>query len=176
MSFRPTIAVYIDGQIADLGYYRDWDASDLFFEAITIAAIFHHCKSIEEYRNMKYGSQQVHYILDPAEIENTQENLKEIESWSEYPILIDLSAGYIYHHVGCLIGAELEKIPLIDVEKAFFNVHPDYDYILEHHKIQLNSIDFDKVKKVLLASSELQDRLSRDTLSLLREDTVHEIV
>lgn len=109
MSFRPTISVYIDGQIADLGYYRNWDISSLFFEAIAIATIFHQCKSIEEYRDKKFGAQKIYYSLDPEKIENTQDNLTELEECSEYPILIDLSAGYIYNHVGCLSPEELDR-------------------------------------------------------------------
>ena len=170
MSFRPTIAVYVNGQIADLGYYRDWEVSCLFFEAIAIAAIFHQCKSIEEYRDKKFGAQKIYYSLDPEIIENTQEELSEMESWSEYPLLIDLSAGYIYNHVGCLSSEELEKIPSINVERTFSGKYTDYCSLLEHYKIPLHSIDYDKVKKVLLDSSELQDRLSSDTLTLLRAD------
>ena len=46
MAYRPTISVYIDGQIADLGYYRNWQDEDLFYEALAMAAVFHDCKTI----------------------------------------------------------------------------------------------------------------------------------
>ncbi len=171
MSFRPTIAVYVNGQIADLGYYRNWDVSDLFFEAIAIATIFHQCKSIEEYRDKKFGAQKIFYSLAPEKIENTQENLSEMEGWSEYPILIDLSAGYIYNHVGCLSPEELRELPSVDVEKTFVGKLTAYEYILEHHKIPLSPIDYDKVRNVLLESAELRNRLSNDTLALLQKST-----
>lgn len=171
MSFRPTIAVYIGGQIADLGYYRNWDISDLFFEAIAIAAIFHECKSVEEYRDNKFGAQKIYYSLAPEKIENTQENLSEMEGWSEYPILIDLSAGYIYNHVGCLSPEELRELPSVDIEKSFVGKLTAYEHILEHYKIPLSPIDYDKVKMVLLDSAELRNRLSSDTLNLLKSST-----
>ncbi len=171
MSFRPTIAVYIGGQIADLGCYRNWEVSDLFFEAIAIAAIFHQCKSVEEYRDKKFGSQKIYYSLDPEKIENTQENLSEMEGWSEYPILIYLSAGYIYNHVGCLSPEELKELPPVDVEKTFASKLTTYEYILEHNKIPLSPIDYDKVRKVLLESVDLRNRLSSDTLDLLQKST-----
>lgn len=169
MSFRPTIAVYIEGQIADIGYYRNWDVSYLFFEAIAIATIFHQCKSINEYREKKFGAQKQSYLLEPELIENTQEQLSELEWCSEYPLLIDLSAGYIYNHVGCLSVEELRKIPTVNVEKAFSGRYTDYYSLLEHYKIPLHGIDYNKVKALLLHSSELQDRLSDSTLKLLIE-------
>ena len=171
MSFRPTIAVYIGSQIADLGYYRNWEIPDLIFEAIAIAAIFHPCKSIEEYRDKKFGAQKIFYSLTPEKIENTQENLSEMEGWSEYQILIDLSAGYIYNHVGCLSPEELRELPSVDVEKTFAGKPTAYEYILDNHKIPLSPIDYDKVRKVLLESEELRNRLSSDTLSMLQKST-----
>ena len=80
MAYRPTISVYIDGQIADLGSYRNWQDEDLFYEALAMAAVFHDCKTIRAYRDRRYGTQKMYYLLDPERIENTQENLKELEA------------------------------------------------------------------------------------------------
>ena len=96
MSYRPTISVYIDGHIADIGYYRNWDDTDLFFEAVAIAALFHDCKSVSEYNEKKFGQQKVYYIVSPETFENTEENLKFFEEHSECPILVDLTAKSIY--------------------------------------------------------------------------------
>ena len=82
MAYRPTISVYIDGQIADLGYYRNWQDENLFYEALAMAAVFHDCKTIQAYRDRRYGTQKMYYLLDPVQIENTQENLKELEACS----------------------------------------------------------------------------------------------
>ena len=80
MSYRPTISVYINGHIADIGYYRNWDDKDLFYEAFAIAALFYKCKSIPEYNAKKFGRQKVYYSVEPEIFENTEGNLKFFES------------------------------------------------------------------------------------------------
>lgn len=122
MSYRPTISVYINGHIADIGYYRNWDDTDLFFEAFAIAALFCKCKSIPEYNLKKFGKQKVFYSLEPETFENTEENLKFFESCSEWPILIDLTAKCIYVSKGAKEKSELLVIP-----SAFEN-HKNYGY------------------------------------------------
>lgn len=170
MSFRPTITVYANGKIADIGYYRNWDETSLFYEAIAIAAVFNNCESVEEYRRKKFKAQTIKFLLDPEEIENTQENLKMLEECSEYPILIDLTARYIYKNVGCLLLEELDEIPSVDIEKEINGSKINYEVILDKYKIPLDAVDCDKVKSILGGSPELQACLSRDTLHLLRAE------
>ncbi len=55
MSFRPTISVYINGHIVDIGYYRNWDEKSLLYEAVAIAALYEDCRSAEEYLQRKIG-------------------------------------------------------------------------------------------------------------------------
>jgi len=110
MAYRPTISVYIDGQIADLGYYRNWQDEDLFYEALAMAAVFHDCKTIRAYRDRRYGTQKMYYLLDPERIENTQENLKELEACSEHPIVVDLTEQAIYTGYGARSEEELAEL------------------------------------------------------------------
>ena len=56
MSFRPTIAIIVGNEIADIGYYRNWDTEDLFIEALGLAVIYRDCKTIEEVRERPSGS------------------------------------------------------------------------------------------------------------------------
>lgn len=111
MSYRPTISVYNNGHIADIGYYRNWDDKDLFYEAFAIAALFYKCKSIPEYNAKKFGRQKVYYSVEPEIFENTEENLKFFESHSERPILVDLTAKCIYISEGTKEKSELLAIP-----------------------------------------------------------------
>lgn len=122
MSYRPTISVYIDGHIADIGYYRNWDDTDLFFEAVAIAALFSECKTIEEYNMKKFGQQKIYYAVSPETFENTEENLKFFESCSEWPILIDLTAKSIYISEGTKKPDELLAIP------SALEKHDNYGY------------------------------------------------
>ena len=50
MSDRYTISVYLQGKIADIGYYRNWDEKDLLYEAVATAALYEDCRTVEEYR------------------------------------------------------------------------------------------------------------------------------
>ena len=111
MSYRPTISVYIDGHIADIGYYKNWDDIDLFFEAVAIAALFRDCKTISEYNEKKFGKQKIYYSVEPETFENTEDNLKFFESCSEWPILVDLTAQCIYISEGAKEKDELYAIP-----------------------------------------------------------------
>ncbi len=122
MSYRPTVSVYINGHIADIGYYRNWDDTDLFFEAFAIAALFCECKSISEYNAKKFGRQKVFYSVEPETFENTEENLKFFESCSEWPILVDLTAKCIYVSEGAKERDELLTIP------SALESHKNYGY------------------------------------------------
>jgi len=122
MSYRPTISVYIDGHIADIGYYRNWDETDLFFEAVAIAALFGKCKSVQEYKEKKFGQPKVYYSIEPESFENTEENLKFFESHSEFPILMDLTSKCIYISEGAK-----EKDELLSLCSALGN-HANYGY------------------------------------------------
>jgi|GEM_PF-6446887 len=64
MSYRPTIAVYINGRIADLGYYKNWSDRSLFYEAAAIYALYHDCNSVQEYRSRKFGAQKQAIFLN----------------------------------------------------------------------------------------------------------------
>ena len=123
MSYRPTISVYINGHIADIGYYRNWDDKDLFFEAFAIAALFYKSKSIPEYNGKKFGRQKVYYSVEPESFENTEENLKLFESCSERPILVDLTEKCIYISEGTKEKSELLAIP------SALDNHKNYVYM-----------------------------------------------
>ncbi len=111
MGFRPTISIYINGHIADIGYYKYWECEDLFFEAFAIAALFNKCQSISEYNDKRFGRQKVYYSIDPVIYEKTEENLKVLENCSEWPVLVDLTAKCIYINEGALEKSELLDVP-----------------------------------------------------------------
>lgn len=122
MSYRPTISIYINGHIADIGYYRNWDDTDLFFEAVAIAALFYDCKSVSEYNDKKFGRQKVYYTVSPETFENTEENLDFFESCSEWPILVDLTVKNLYISEGAKKPDELLTIP------SALEKHDNYGY------------------------------------------------
>ena len=73
MSDRYTISAYLQGKIADIGYYRNWDEKDLLYEAVATAALYEDCRTVEEYRQKRFGRQNIQYIVDPELIENWPE-------------------------------------------------------------------------------------------------------
>ena len=106
MSFRPTIAVVFDKEIAHIGYYRNWQTEDLFIEALALAVLYRDVKSMEDFRERFFGTQTVYYRLDPESFENTRENLLWLEECSEMPINVDLTRKVIYEGfsgAGCSI-------------------------------------------------------------------------
>ena len=135
MSYRPTISVYIDGHIADIGYYRNWDDTDLFFEAVAIAALFHDCKSVSEYNEKKFGQQKVYYIVSPETFENTEENLKFFEEHSKCPILVDLTAKSIYISEGAKEQDELLSIP------SALEKHDNYGYRKAYRRMGMSAYE-----------------------------------
>jgi len=163
MSFRPTIAVFAKGLIADLGYYRNWDERDLFFTALRIALEYSECKTIEEYRQKRYGTQRVYYILSPEAIENTQEDLRFLIGCSEFPIAVDLTAGCIYVSEEPLSGEGLSALPSVfDPEQRpmirDLVERRDYYRLLSRFRLPFNGLDREGVLPML-------EKRRRDTAS-----------
>ena len=175
MSFRPTITVYVNGQIADFGYYRNWEAEDLFFEALAIALLYRNCRSISSYRRRKFGGQKIYYFIEPKVFENTEENLKELESYSEWPILVDLTAKCIYVSYNALTTQELSELPSIfhicrdssRIEKAFREGH--IMNLMDHCKIPYGKIDAGKILELFRQYGDLHRHLSGETQKKLLE-------
>lgn len=119
MSYRPSICIYVGGEIADYGYYRNWDDEDLFYEAVAYAVLFHDCKSREEYLERAYHTQKVAYVIEPEEFENTQENLHFFEENSEFPIIVDLTLKNIYVNYGGIRPEELSVIHTFDESYSY---------------------------------------------------------
>ena len=153
MSYRPTISVYFNRHIADNGYYRNWNDKDLFYEAIAIASLYGDCNSIEEYRERKYGCQKVYRIIAPEIIEDTEENLMELEQCSEFPIIVDMTAKCIYSNYGALTWKEIAKIPSIlddhDVygyRKVLRKVENYDELAAENERMWKDNIGWDKIR------------------------------
>ena len=135
MSYRPTISVYINHHVADVGYYRNWDDKSLFYEAMTIAMLYGDCKSIEEYKDRKYGRQKVYISIEPKIWEDTEENLLELAQCPEFPIMVDVTAQCIYSSdKGALNWREIGQIPSILEKKD------NYGYETEYKPIEDKSI------------------------------------
>lgn len=115
MSFRPTIAIYIGGEICDISYCRNWSYIRLMAEACASMAVFADYATKQEYMEARYGTQKIYYSLAPEMIENTIENLKELESVSELPLIVDIDSRCIYENTCALKGEQLERIHLTDI-------------------------------------------------------------
>lgn len=123
MSYRPTISVYINGKIVDIGYYKNWRDKDLFYEAVTIAVFFGDCKSRDEYYEKMHNTHELIYVLEPETFEATEENLKWFEEMSEFPVIVDLTEKCIYaSYKGALSEKELQERPSVtDKRKIICN-------------------------------------------------------
>jgi len=93
MAYRVKISTYVDGHIADMGYYRNWNSDYIFYEAFALAAYFHECKTVTEYLVKSTGQRNI----KPTAAWGYQENwLKEMESSGDWHIFIDLTKKWIY--------------------------------------------------------------------------------
>jgi hypothetical protein len=158
MSFRPTIAVYFNGKIADIGYYRNWDEMDLMAEAMGLAAAARECGTVEEYRDKVFGCQTVYYSISPERWENTPRNLKRLEECSEMPIVVDMTARAVYVSYGALSKRRIRKLP---------EARGWEDFAGEKCKVTLTGEVLDRMEKLIREDSEVRNRLSGDTLRVL---------
>jgi len=146
MSFRPTIAVYVEGQIVDLGYYRNWKYIPLLARAAEIARQYADCTNAEAYRERRFGRQKVYYLLEPEIFENTQENLKFLENCSEFPLVVDLTARCIYVADHALTQAELAALPCLGGEELplpLLDIHTDFHRLLTRCRIPFSVLGKD---------------------------------
>ena len=170
MAFRPTIAVVANKEIADIGYYRNWDTEDLFIEALGLAVIYGDLSTVSEVRERAFGKQKIGYIIEPEIIENTQENLRWLEDCSEFPIVVDLTRRAIYEGY-CDSSDEFvdSKPDLEDVLWPGTITEKFYWDVLSRHKISLNKADMDCVRELFMKDDELRGHLSQDTAAKMRE-------
>lgn len=185
MSYRPTVSVYFHRHIVDIGYYRNWEDKDLFFEAIAIAALYGDCDSAAEYRERKYGHQRVYRCIEPVIIEDTEENRMELERCSEFPVIVDITAKCIYSNYGALTWKELSKLPsILDIYESYGTrrtsgkaVEPvrfsriseftDFSFFLENCRIPFGHLDFEEIKEILLNWENASYHLSKNVMEHL---------
>lgn len=170
MSFRPTIAISANKEIAHIGYYRNWDMEDLLIEALGLAVVYGDCRTMEEVRDRAFGTQIIDYVIEPERIENTQENLRWLEDCSEFPICVDLTRRVIY--VGSCDSGDEDVLDLPDIDDIMFTDSKTEDFywdLLGHHKISLDRIDMDCVRELFMKDDELMEHLSVDTAGKMRE-------
>ncbi len=113
MSFRPTIALYFQGEIADIRYYRNAGGLSLLAEAAFLASLYGECQNRETYMACRYGQGKVFLSLEPVLLEHTQENLKFLESCSEYPLIVDCTARCVYRAYHAMEERELAARPVL---------------------------------------------------------------
>ena len=133
MSYRPTISIYVEGEIVDYGYYRNWEDEDLFYEAVAFASVFHDCKTREDYLERAYHTQKLLYVVSPEKFENTPENLHFFEESSEFPVVVDLSLQNIYVNYGAVSREELSLFHPYD-EPYSFEEYVRLQRFLQEHK------------------------------------------
>ena len=166
MAFRPTIAVFINDEIADVGYYRNWMMKDLFIEAVGIALTYMDCRTIEEYRDRAFGRQEIRYVIEPETFENTQENLRWLLDCSEFPLTVDLTRRAIYcgDHMDDEHFCEIPDAEQIDI---FRSGEEFYWELLDKHKITFDRIETDCVRDLFIKDSSIRSRLSVDTKKVM---------
>lgn len=131
MSYRPTISVYLEGNIIDIGYYRNWSDKYLFYEAMAIAAFLGDCRTREEYLSRRYGAGDIAYSVSPEVFDSSEDSLKELEECSEMPVLVDLTSRCIYTATHTLPEEELQNRPSILDDLPSYGYREKWEWIPE---------------------------------------------
>lgn len=113
MSFRPTIAVYYQGRIADIRCFRNADGLSLLSKAASLARLYGDCRDKTSYMRRRYGRETVFLRLDPVLLGHTSENLRFLESCSEFPVIVDCTARCIYVSFRALDEDEIRSRPVL---------------------------------------------------------------
>ena len=171
MAFRPTIAVTVNKEIADIGYYRNWAVEDLFIEALGLAVLYEDCRTLEEVRDRAFGTQKIGYFIEPEVLENTQENLRWIEGCSEFPISVDLTLRAIYMGASDADDEFVAKKPGIeDICLWPGTITEDFYWnILSKYKICFDKADMDCVRELFMTDDEILEHLSSGTAEKIRK-------
>ena len=91
MSERPTISVYLDDHIADVGYYMDCSGLVLLMECCDLAKRLDGCASYSEVK------ERLGKLAMDSDWRSHEELMHELESNSEFPIVIDLDRRCFYY-------------------------------------------------------------------------------
>lgn len=183
MSYRPTISVYICGEIADIGYYRNWSDRALFMEAAAIMTVFGQCQTIPEYRRRKAA-----LLGAEALPSDDKEVLLSLERWSEFPVLADLTRKTVYVSCGTLSPRELSRIPTVGQNRlcqlyrggmasrqhdpfrcGYVCQTTDFHSLLRDFRIPFDDIPLDSLRDVFATDPKLLSYLSDDTRSSLKK-------
>ena len=107
MSDRWTISTYLNGKIINIGYYKNWREEDMFYEAVSIMAVFADCRSDNEYWKLreKLLKKEPERRYRPG-----KRLLHEMERASEFPLLVDLTGRKIYSSFCLARNRDLQKI------------------------------------------------------------------
>ena len=170
MSFRPTIAVVIDKEVAHIGYYRNWQTEDLFIEALALAVLYRDCRSMKEFRERFFGTQTVYYRLDPEAFENTRENLLWLEECSEMPINVDLTRKVIYEGFsGAGDDFVFGKPGIRDITVPTSPTESFYWDLLTKHRISFDEVDIETVEELFMKDDKMADHLSVNTAAMIKK-------
>ncbi len=176
MSFRPTISVRFGDEIAGISYCRNWEEHHLLIEAVAIAAAYRDCQSVAEYRIRRYGAVDFNYVLEPELIPNTQENLRELEDISEFPVVVDLKAKAIYCSYGSIPEKWLRRKPARAGEdrpnkprlspKGIWQTN--FYRVMEHGVFLFEEMDLPCIRDMIVFDPEMQELVTEHTLRELK--------
>lgn len=102
MSFRPTIAIYAQNEIADIRFYPEWQLRDLVIEAVTLGALLtlQHPETAAECRT---AIDRMRKLIPLSELRERktlsetelQKELQDMEAMSDCSVIVDMTAGCV---------------------------------------------------------------------------------
>ena len=105
MSYRPYIAVRVDGCIPYACYCRNWSCRGLLLETVRIAAGYSDCRTPEAFCERKYGA------VAQEELDERMSFYETVFDDAEDLFIVDLTLGMIYDADAAGEAGEPENLP-----------------------------------------------------------------
>ena len=142
MSYRPTVTVYYDGRCIACTYCRNYLEKGLVKVAVFYAAYLDTCRSEKEVRHRLFGRP------DAWPDAGYDEASRDLESWSDKPVLVDLTARCIYVSAGALSSREVSRLREIDLTRASKLFDDDDPLLREGTRISFETMDLNAVRRL----------------------------
>ena len=108
MSYRPTVSIYLKGELAEIYLLMNTEPDRLREFTLALALFLDGCQTVEEVRGK--------LKMPPSD----DEFLRELENGSEDPFVVDLTARCIYVNYNCLTADAIARTRVMDLGRTTF--------------------------------------------------------
>ena len=152
MSYRPTVSIYFNGKIMDCIYCRNYSEKSLVLTTMFYAAYLSSCRTEGEVKRRLFGPRKNwpgHYYDEAS---------RDIESWSECPMQVDLTNRCIFYGIGPHTAEDLAGRAEPDLSRAHKLFSDKRPLLTLHTKIPFEMMDLAEIRRQPFFYSMLQEQ------------------